>query len=72
MRLVAMPDQGLKQTAEARGSGAGMEPGKGSVLSGGWWRSQVAPPRERRELVLGASGAPGRLAALRSCHGDPP
>lgn len=47
------------RAAAVKGSGAGMEPGEGAVLSDGWWRWQVTPPRVVPELVLGASGATG-------------
>lgn len=45
--------------ASVKGSGAGMEPGEGAVLSGGWWRWPVTPPRETPELILAASGTTG-------------
>lgn len=51
--------QGLRLTeARVRGSGAGMEPGEGAVLSGGWWvwHPGLAAP----QITLAASGATGR------------
>lgn len=45
--------------AAVKGSGAGMEPGEGAVLVGGWWRWQIVPPRKLPRLVLAASGATG-------------
>lgn len=44
--------------ARVRGSGAGMEPGEGAVLSDGWWEW----PADQRvpSLTLAASGATGQ------------
>lgn len=44
-------------TARVRGSGAGMEPGDGAVLTEGWWEwpGEATVP----SLVLAASGATG-------------
>jgi hypothetical protein len=56
--------------ARVRGSGAGMEPGEGAVLSGGWWRWRPAV-RPVPELTLAASGAtPGgwSLCAKDDCR----
>jgi hypothetical protein len=59
------------ELVEARiaGSGAGMEPPEGAVLSGGVWHyAPDLPPQER--LVLAASGATEggwRLCAAGSC-----
>jgi hypothetical protein len=51
--------------ARVQGSGAGMEPGEGAILNGGWW---VWSPQTRvDELNLAASGATG--AGWRLCDG---
>ena len=55
--------------ARVRGSGAGMEPGDGAVLRGGWW--EWAPGTQVAELHLAASGATGagwRLCSGATCH----
>lgn len=56
--------------AAVKGSGAGMEPGDGATLRGGWWVwSPGLPPVS--ELVLAASGATGqgwRLCSGGSCR----
>ena len=44
-------------TARVRGSGAGMEPGDGAVLTHGWWEWPGA--RMVPRLTLAASGATG-------------
>jgi hypothetical protein len=55
--------------ARVKGSGAGMEPAEGAVLSDGWWvYAPKLPPQ--RSLVLAASGATGEgweLCAGGSC-----
>lgn len=52
--------------AAVKGSGAGMEPGEGAVLEGGWWVWAPALPPVS-ELVLAASGATGQ--GWRLCSG---
>ena len=50
-------DVGLKlMTARVKGSGAGMEPGEGAILRGGWWEWHPSLI-EQKELVLATSGA---------------
>jgi hypothetical protein len=51
--------------ARVKGSGAGMEPGPGAVLAGGWWRWRPEGVA-LAELVLAASGATG--AGWTLCH----
>ncbi len=57
---------GLSVTeARVKGSGAGMEPGAGARLSGGWWVwSPTVPPLAR--LTLASSGATSSGWTL--CH----
>lgn len=58
----------ILDTAAVRGSGAGMEPGDGAVLRGGWWVWPVG--RTLPEVTLAASGATGggwRLCADAGC-----
>lgn len=52
--------------ARVRGSGAGMEPGEGAVLSEGWWEwsANLRVP----SLTLAASGATGK--GWRLCSGE--
>jgi hypothetical protein len=56
--------------ARVRGSGAGMDPGPGARLEGGWWVwLPDLPPQPA--LVLAASGATGAgwvLCADGTCH----
>lgn len=57
---------GLQLTqARVKGSGAGMEPGDGAELIGGWW--VWSPGTVVKELRLAASGATG--AGWRLCDG---
>ena len=51
--------------AQVKGSGAGMEPGEGASLVGGWWvwRPDLPP---QPELNLAASGA--TATGWRLCH----
>ncbi|AXC49626.1 DUF1850 domain-containing protein [Paracoccus suum] len=51
------------ESAAVRSSGAGMEPGDGAVLRGGWWVWPVGRPVP--EVVLAASGTTG--AGWRLC-----
>jgi hypothetical protein len=44
--------------ARVKGSGAGMDPGEGARLEGGWWRWAPGTPPVA-QLVLAASGATG-------------
>ena len=64
-------DGGLRlMQAAVKGSGAGMEPGAGARLQGGWWVWQPDLPPVPG-LVLAASGATGGGWALCSgpeCH----
>lgn len=56
--------------AAVKGSGAGMEPGEGAVLHGGWWVWRPDLP-VLRELFLAASGATGggwTLCSGPHCH----
>jgi hypothetical protein len=56
--------------AGVQGSGAGMEPGQGAVLQGGWWVWQPDLPVQA-SVVLAASGATGagwRLCSGGACH----
>ncbi|HPE26156.1 DUF1850 domain-containing protein [Albidovulum sp.] len=58
------------ERAMVKGSGAGMEPGDGAVLSEGWWvwAPGLAP---QPELFLAASGATGggwTLCSGQDCH----
>lgn len=56
--------------ARVRGSGAGMEPPEGAVLSEGWWVYKSELPAQPR-IVLAASGATGggwRLCAAGTCR----
>lgn len=56
--------------ARVRGSGAGMDPGPGARLEGGWWVwVPDLPPQPA--LMLAASGATGagwRLCSAGTCH----
>ena len=54
------------QEAAVKGSGAGMDPGEGARLLGGWWvwPADLTVP----ELVLAASGATGGGWTLCSGH----
>lgn len=49
-------DQMVLRQAAIKGSGAGMDPGAGAVLRGGWW-VWTPEPLSLSELVLAASGA---------------
>ena len=54
----AIEPAGLRLTrAAVKGSGAGMEPGEGATLEGGWW--VWSPMTVVPELTLAASGATG-------------
>lgn len=53
--------------AAVKGSGAGMDPGEGAVLRGGWYRWDVSAPPVP-ELLLAASGATG--AGWQICQGE--
>lgn len=44
--------------AAIKGSGAGMEPGEGAILKGGWWVWHPALPPQP-QILLAASGATG-------------
>jgi hypothetical protein len=58
--------RGLELTeARVQGNGAGMEPGEGAVLEGGWWRWRPDRP-PLPELVLARSG----VGAWRICSGS--
>jgi hypothetical protein len=50
-------DRLVLETARVKGSGAGMDPGEGARLEGGWWVWH--PRREVQRLSLAASGATG-------------
>lgn len=55
--------------AAIKGSGAGMEPGDGAVLTDGWW--EWSPDLTVPQLVLAASGATGggwQLCADEGCR----
>lgn len=55
--------------AAVKGSGAGMDPGAGARLLGGWW--VWAPDLAVPSVVLAASGATGagwRLCSEGACH----
>lgn len=65
--------------ARAKGSGAGIDPQAGAVLSDGWWVWQPKMPPQQR-LLLAASGATGegwtlcaegRCALFGEGPGDP-
>ena len=55
----------LRQAA-VKGSGAGMEPGEGARLEGGWWVWSPEDALVVPELWLAASGATGGAWALCS------
>lgn len=62
----AVTPAGLQLTAaRVKGSGAGMEPGDGAILKGGWWEWQPHNP-PIGELRLAASGATG--GGWKLCH----
>jgi hypothetical protein len=54
--------------ARVKGSGAGMEPGEGAVLQGGWW--VWSPDLSVRSLLLAASGATGAPRAGMGRRGN--
>ncbi|MFZ5751393.1 MAG: DUF1850 domain-containing protein [Pseudomonadota bacterium] len=56
--------------AAVRGSGAGMEPGEGARLVGGWWVWEPdRPPVPELDLAAsGATGAGWRLCADGACR----
>lgn len=64
-------DGGLRLTeAAVKGSGAGMDPGPGAVLRGGWWvwAPDLAPVPEIRLAASGATGGGWRLCADGTCR----
>lgn len=56
--------------AAVKGSGAGMDPGPGAILEGGWWlwRPDLGPVPELRLAASGATGGGWRLCADGRCR----
>lgn len=56
--------------AAVKGSGAGMEPGEGARLQGGWWvwAPALRPLAEVELAASGATGAGWRLCADGTCR----
>ncbi len=57
--------------AAVRGSGAGMEPGDGAVLKGGWWVWKPSKATSVPSLLLATSGATGEgwtVCDQTQCH----
>jgi hypothetical protein len=64
-------DHALRLTGAAvKGSGAGMDPGPGAVLEGGWWVwvPDLAPVPEIRLAASGATVGGWRLCADGTCR----
>jgi len=61
------------EEARVKGSGAGMEPGAGARLEGGWWVWDVGLTVPEAVLALsGATGGDWRLCADGVCRGLTP
>ncbi len=59
--------------AAVKGSGAGMEPGDGALLSDGWWvwQPQLAPQPTLTLATSGATGSGWLLCSGGICHDIP-
>lgn len=70
----ALTPGGLQLTqAAVQGSGAGMEPGAGARLQGGWWvwAPALAPQPDLRLATSGTTAGGWRICDATRCHAIP-